>query len=40
MTDILLRKDEGEIITLTLNDTPANTLSMEMMSSISIENSP
>ena len=37
MTDILLSKDEGEVITLTLNDTPANTLSMEMMSSISIE---
>ena len=37
MTDILLSKDEGEVITLTLNDAPANTLSMEMMSSISIE---
>ena len=31
MTDILLSKDEGEVITLTLNDAPANTLSMEMI---------
>ncbi len=37
MTDILVSKDEGEIVTLTLNDIPANTLSMKMMSSINLE---
>ena len=37
MTDILISKDDGQIVTLTLNDAPANCLTMEMMSAIQIE---
>ncbi len=37
MTDILISKDDGQIVTLTLNDAPANCLTMEMMSALQIE---
>ena len=37
MTDILISKDDGQIVTLTLNDAPANCLTMEMMSAIQLE---
>ena len=36
MTDIF-SKDDGQIVTLTLNDAPANCLTMEMMSAIQLE---
>tara|TARA_B100001123_G_C15065665_1_gene929471 strand:+ start:33 stop:806 length:774 start_codon:yes stop_codon:yes gene_type:complete len=37
MTDILISKDDGQVVTLTLNDAPANCLTMEMMSAIQME---
>ena len=37
MTDILVSKDDGQVVTLTLNDAPANCLTMEMMSAIKME---
>ena len=37
MTDILISKDDGQVVRLTLNDPPANCLTMEMMSAIKME---
>ena len=34
MTDILLRQDKNSVATLSLNDLPANSLSMPMMNEI------
>ena len=34
MTDILVSKDDGQVVTLTLNDAPANCLTMEMISKL------
>ena len=37
MTDILLRQDKNSVATLSLNDLPANSLSMPMMNEIQVQ---
>ena len=37
MTDILLRQDKNSVASLSLNDLPANSLSMPMMNKIQVQ---